>query len=255
MSPLAKRLSWIESPFNARWPIVIPIGLLLTASLIFRYTNLDLSVSSLFYDQQTETWPYFYSIWCTCFYRGGTYPAVLLVTLGGILTLIGAIIRRRRDWLKAGIFLLAVFGIGPGLIVNAGFKPNWGRPRPHQLEQFGGTHEFAAIGSPGELDNHNSSFPSGHAAVAFYLIAPAFLVRGRSPRLANLMLALGLAFGTGMSATRVMQGGHFASDVMWSAGIVYLTCVGLARLILFPRIAPSEAIARPAHGTRRTWCS
>ena len=86
------------------------------------------------------------------------------------------------------------------------------------------------------MATHNSSFPSGHAAVAFYLIAPAFLVHGRRPRLANSLLTLGFLFGACMSITRVVQGGHFASDVMWSAGIVYLTCVATARWVLMPRI-------------------
>ncbi|OYW24720.1 MAG: hypothetical protein B7Z55_01380, partial [Planctomycetales bacterium 12-60-4] len=84
--------------------------------------------------------------------------------------------------------------------------------------------------------NHNSSFPSGHAAVAFYLMAPAFIVHGRRPRLAKGLLLFGLLFGACMSATRVVQGGHFASDVIWSAGIVYFTCVGFAQLLLRPSV-------------------
>lgn len=233
---MGRYLGWVGRPFCTGWPVVIPLLGFLAISGVFRWTNLDLWISAQFYDPHTRSWPFFYSAWCTVFYRGGVYPAFALAVWSVGLLLWGLFVAHRRDWLRAGCFLLLVFALGPGLIVNTAFKQHWGRPRPHQLTDFGGQHEFAALGSPGKLGNHNSSFPSGHAAVAFYLMAPAFIANGRRPRLANGLLAAGLAFGACMSATRVMQGGHFASDVFWSAGILYFTSVTMARLILRPRV-------------------
>lgn len=235
-SAVDSQRKWFGSPFNSGWPIWWPAAGLLAMSFIFRWTSLDLEISKLFFDRASTQWSWFFSPTCTFFYRSGTYPAFCLVIVGVLLLLAGLVIPEKTDWRKAGVFLVLVICIGPGLIVNYAFKQHWGRPRPHQLAEFGGAHAFTPLGSPGHLATHNSSFPSGHAAVAFYLIAPAFLVHGRRPRLANGLLAMGLAFGTCMSVTRVVQGGHFASDVMWSAGIVYLTCVAMARWILTPRI-------------------
>lgn len=249
--PESERVSgpWIGAPFMANWPILWPLVGLLAATVLFRNTAIDLTISSWFYDRATQTWPWFYSPWCTFFYRGGTYPAVAIALLGGGLLLAGLCQRSVQNWRRAGLFLLVVFGLGPGLIVNYALKEHWGRPRPHQVSEFGGEFAYVPLGTPGPSITHNSSFPSGHAAVAFYLIAPAFVVPAQRPRLANGLLALGSIFGAGMSLTRVMQGGHFASDVLWSAGIVYLTCVLAARVLLSPRRSPWERDLVPVRAT------
>ncbi len=233
---MGRYVGWVGRPFCSGWPVLGPLLGLLVVSAMFRWTSLDLWVSAQFYDPHTRTWPCFHSVWCTVFYRGGVYPAFALAVWAVCLMLWGLCVAHRRDWLRAGVFLFLVFAVGPGLIVNTVFKQYWGRPRPSQLVEFGGRHQFVPVGSPGQLGTHNSSFPSGHAAVAFYLMAPAFIANGRRPRLANGLLAAGVMFGACMSATRVMQGGHFASDVLWSAGVVYFTAVGFAQLLLRPRV-------------------
>jgi hypothetical protein len=43
---------------------------------------------------------------------------------------------------------------------------------------------------------------------------------------------MGIVYGFGMSLTRVAQGGHFTSDVLWSGGIMYLVAAILARILL-----------------------
>ena len=45
---------------------------------------------------------------------------------------------------RATIFLISALIIGPGLIVNAGLKENWGRPRPLNVTEFGGPQHFVA---------------------------------------------------------------------------------------------------------------
>lgn len=226
----------IGSPFGSDWPIFLPMIGLLFVSLLFRWTNLDLAISALFYDPELREWPWFFSPWCTLFYRRGVYLPIGLTVMAGLLIVAGGMKRHRNDLVRSGLFLLLVFAIGPGVIINSGFKPYWGRPRPHQVQEFGGTETFTPIGTPGNLQSNNSSFPSGHAAVAFYMISPAFIVSGRRPRLARALFGLGFLFGVCMSLTRVIQGGHFASDVIWSAGVIYLTGALFARWLLRPRV-------------------
>ena len=70
--------------FRGRWPVVLPLLLLAGVTLLFRNTNLDLTISSWFYQPETGRWPWFFSAPCTAFYRLGIYPPFVLVTIGGV---------------------------------------------------------------------------------------------------------------------------------------------------------------------------
>lgn len=235
-SPLL-RPSWrqrLNSPwsFETRWWVIFPAVLLFAATLLFRNTDLDLKISSWFYDQSSREWAWFFWGPCTTFYRKGIYPPFLLGGCGGIMFVYGLWFRAAKSWRRAGLFLVLLMAIGPGLIVNLVFKTHWGRARPHEVQEFGGRHPYSPVGTPGPMLNRNSSFPSGHAALAFYMIAPAFLVGRKRPQLATVLFILGILYGLGMSLTRVAQGGHFASDVLWSGGIMYLVAAILAKRLL-----------------------
>ena len=70
-----------------------------------------------------------------------------------VLALYGALWLARRYGLKvfwaptgrAMIFLIATMIIGPGLIVNLGFKDHWHRPRPVQTQDFNGPESVHAL--------------------------------------------------------------------------------------------------------------
>jgi membrane-associated PAP2 superfamily phosphatase len=79
---------------------------------------------------------------------------------------------------------------------------------------------------------NGQSFPSGHAATAFYLLTPFFIFRRHARARAVGFLVLGLSYGALMGYARMVQGDHFASDVLWSLGFVYLTGLALSYLIL-----------------------
>lgn len=231
---------WIGRPFAAGWPVVWPAIFLLIFTAIFRWTNADTAISNLFYDRDIQQWTWFFHTGCTLFYRCGIYPAFVLFGIGIVMLHFGRVAKRWNVF-RAGLFLIMLFVIGPGIIVNHGFKNHWGRPRPHQIQEFSGPHAFVPVGTPGTLQQNNSSFPSGHAAVAFYLIGPAFLASPRHRGLSTKMMLCGLIFGGGMALVRVMQGGHFMSDVVWSAAVVYFTAVILSAVILRPTAARSTA--------------
>ncbi len=86
------------------------------------------------------------------------------------------------------------------------------------------------------------SFPSGHASMGFALGAPALLYRRRRPALAALFLAAGLIAGFAVGAARVVQGGHFPTDVLWAGVMVYVAAWTIHRLLL-PRFATTHACA------------
>ena len=129
---------------------------------------------------------------------------------------------------RSVLFLALGLALGPGLLVNVILKDNWGRPRPLQVQQFGGPLEFRPWYKTDGACPKNCSFVSGETSGAFWLVAPASLAPGPL-RLPAVALALGVGVLTGV--LRVAFGGHFPSDVLF-AGLLTLLIVALLRMIL-----------------------
>lgn len=173
------------------------------------------------------------------FYRGGAFflagnPLVRLVYRGVpvlatlyVLFLIGALLllsfaRRTTLWglgKKGYLYLLLAFALGPGLVVNVVLKDHVGRARPSQVVQFGGSKKFTPAFVLSDQVKHNGSFVCGHAAVGFSLVALALLLERRRRRLVFAGAVLG---GGLIGLVRMVQGGHFLSDVIFSFVFVYL---------------------------------
>ena len=133
-------------------------------------------------------------------------------------------------------YLAGTLLVGPGLIVETVLKPNWGRVRPDGLTDFGGTFPYAPPLLIAEGCTRNCSFVSGHAAVAFWLTAYAFLL---PPRHRRIGMALALIVGAAVGAMRVMQGAHFLSDVLYAGAIV----AGVNALAFHFMLAPRQETA------------
>lgn len=220
------------------WPIWRPLLATVILSLLIRKLDLDQKVSALFYDSVNRVWPLERAQPWLWFYRNGTLPPLVVGVLGAIVAVFGSRLAYTDDPRKikqirlGGLFLALLLIIGPGLLVNASLKSVWGRPRPLQCAEFGGEKAFLPVGEWASQSFPNSSFPSGHAAVAFYLMGLGFVVSPRQPWLRWSCFAGGMAYGVAMGLTRVLQGGHFLSDVLWAGALVYFVGVGLARFLI-----------------------
>ncbi|WAP70741.1 glycosyltransferase [Jiella pelagia] len=144
-----------------------------------------------------------------------------------ILAVLGALVVTPRPWFmkpSQGLYVLAVYAIGPGLIVNAILKNTIGRARPRNLAEFGGDLDFTPVWQLGGQCVRNCSFSSGEAAAAAAVLALVFVI----PRQDRLPLGLGLlAVAAMVSAARIAAGGHFLSDVLISWIIVLATIIAL----------------------------
>jgi len=128
--------------------------------------------------------------------------------------------RTIKETIKSpAIFLIITALLGPALTVNYLFKENMGRARPREIVEFGGDKIFAAPLEYSTECSSNCSFSSGHAAMAFYFTALAFLVPAAYQRL-TFILASFLGFVVGFG--RILQGGHFFSDVLFSFIVIMI---------------------------------
>ena len=210
--------------FNRAWPIVLLLGLVLLFRLI---PEIDLWFSGLFYDPEQG------------FYLKNALPErisyelfldlpYLLLPL--LLWLLFASWRwgsSRELPLRRGVlFLVVVLVLGPGLLVNALVKNNSGRARPVQVEQFGGERHFTPAFVVADQCEKNCSFVSGHAAMGFFFIAFAWVLKDRR------WLLYGGLIGGLVGLGRIIQGAHFLSDVIFSFVLVLLTTMLCARWLL-----------------------
>lgn len=134
------------------------------------------------------------------------------------------------------VYLAVTLALGPGLLVETLLKSHWGRARPNDTVYFGGEAAYTPPGWMAQECAHNCAFVSGHAALAFWMTAYAFLL---PPSLRRRGLLAGLALGGLVGAVRVIQGAHFLSDVVFAAALILTVNALMARLLL--RGAKSDA--------------
>lgn len=191
--------------------------------------------------------------WCTGWSVEGPRRLLIALFMMGCIaaSLLGmAAIYWRKHWTALDLarcwFLVAVLVIGPGLVANAIFKDNWGRARPREVVELGGTKPFTPPLLPATSCSRNCSFVSGEASSMFALfLAPALLLPGIRITLIGMAVCLGMAAG----AIRMMQGAHFLSDVLF-AGVFMALTVGLLHVAIFGLLRPGPMVlgrAQEAH--------
>jgi lipid A 4'-phosphatase len=224
-------------------PAGLLILLLLAACVVLFvfFPRVDLVFSGLFYDDGFHLRDHPVVVFL---HRFAGYPGNTL-GVAGLLLWLAALVLRRASLLgmqrRVGLFLALALVLGPGLAVNGVLKDHWGRARPVHVQEFGGEREFTPALVIADQCHRNCAFTSGHAAVAFYLLVPAFLLTGFRRR---VMLVIGLTWGTVVGMGRIVQGGHFLSDVVFSLIVVYLVAALLHRLMFGRSDGTSEAVRK-----------
>jgi len=194
-------------------------GTLIVVTGVFDYWDLDRRISSIFYTDSAGWFLNGKPPW-SWLYHYGTIPGVVL-TAGSLVLLVAGVVRPRyRPWRRYALLVFLTALIGGGLIVNSVLKPFWGRPRPGQVTEFGGQWEYRSPLQPG-VPGKGQSFPCGHCTMG-YIFVTLFFLRRHSPRLAYLGGAFGILYGVLVSVGRVVEGGHFPTDTVWSLGIILL---------------------------------
>ena len=197
------------------------IVLAIAAAVVFTaFPGIDLWVSGLFFRPGAG----FYlkdSWWAVAIYESIPIIAIT-VGAGSLLLLVHNLVRGRQVGPLSSrflLFMLVALAVGPGLVVNAGFKNNWGRARPRDVTEFAGEKTFTPALQLTDQCDRNCSFVAGHPSVVFWLAALGFAVAAGERRKRILLgaAALGLVAGLG----RIVQGGHFLSDVVFSGLAVF----------------------------------
>lgn len=216
---------------------------LISSLLLFKFPGIDIHISRIFFDKGfllEGRW------WQTVSREGVTYFLWLsMASVMGVYVL-GRLFKRESCPVdgKRVCYLLLVLVLGAGLIVNVILKDNFGRARPRDVEEFGGSKHFTpAFVVSGECDS-NCSFSSGEGAGAFFSLA---LASALSRRRAMHLAAVGL--GSLVSVSRIASGAHFFSDTVVSFFVMLIITDALYHYMILPeteREQPPVPDALPA---------
>jgi lipid A 4'-phosphatase len=207
---------------------VVLVVLALATIVLFAATDLDLVTIRPFYHPELERpWPVSNDPLWLFFYRSAPWITASLAVAGVALLITGVVRERSRQLRLYGTFILLAVILGPGLIINLVLKNHWGRARPRQLVEFGGSSVYSQPLVPFRASG--KSFPCGHCSVGYLYGIGWWVWRRSHPRWAAASLATGLAVGTLLGIGRLTDGGHYLSDAAWSA----LIALGIAHVLYY----------------------
>ena len=221
-------------------------------TLYFVTTDLDIRITGLFYNPAGTDTPTRFPVgelepwhW---FYENDRNLVYVMLAISLFFMVFGLVKKRYRPFLVYGSFIIVAYLIGPGLIVNALLKGTdigelyigWGRFRPKETVLFGGTEQYFSLWEPAFLyGGTGKSFPSGHPTSGLIFITLFFIFNNekfisrifgepneRKTLIIRLVkysgLGLSIFLGVMLGIARVVQGAHFASDVLYSFVFTWL---------------------------------
>ena len=112
------------------------------------------------------------------------------------------------------VFSSALFNLL--IVVNVILKDTWGRARPNDVLQLGGNEVFTPWFQVSDSCISNCSFVSGDASVGFSIIALFFVTKKPAYLWASVF------FGFLLGSVRMLEGGHFLSDVLLAGFLIFI---------------------------------
>lgn len=221
-----------EPPSNRRrlvwwgwWDFVFPLLLAVGISAWMTAGNRELRWQRAFVDPAGE-WPRGDLPFWQILYDLGPVPVLIVCALALAGLVAGFRSLRWRRWRRVLAYPILLLILGPGLVANLVFKEYWGRPRPREVAELGGRYPFETVFER-LASGDGKSFPCGHATMGFFFVAGYFLLRRSRPGWAAVFLAGALGWGALIGYARMIQGGHFATDVVWAAAMIFVCAAAI----------------------------
>ncbi|MFX0073042.1 MAG: phosphatase PAP2 family protein [Candidatus Hermodarchaeota archaeon] len=168
------------------------------------------------------------------FYYSGDIFASTATLVSLAIFLILAYNKNWRNYITIGISLILLY-IFANLIVHI-LKFTWGRVRFNDLSSDSDFTPWYVInqGNP-----ENDSFPSGHTSSAFTFLPLLMLTKNKnmSKKLKVFLIFSIVGFGMYVALGRVVVGRHYASDVLFSAGICSILTISFYKLLQIPKFS------------------
>ena len=140
-----------------------------------------------------------------------------------------------RNYIPIAISIILLF-IFTNVIVDI-MKIAWGRVRFEDLSSDSDFTPWYVINGP---DSNNESFPSGHTSSAFTFLPLLILTKNKkiSKKIKIILIFSVIGFGLYVALGRVLTGYHYASDVLFSAGICSILTISFYKIFQNSKFNP-----------------
>jgi lipid A 4'-phosphatase len=221
--------------------VALGLAFVSLSALFLLWPEIDLAVSRPFY-VPGQGFPLAEAAWAEALRwliwrmsEGVVALSLLLLGLAAIRRSLGSLGARE------GGFILLLYGLGPGLLVNGILKSYWGRARPASVTEFGGTLDFTPPLLIADECTRNCSFVSGEGAAAVALCISLIVILSRfrdrlSPFLFRALVSVAVFIALAGSLLRIAAGRHFLSDTLFAAVLVLAIAAALAPLLRSRRV-------------------
>lgn len=175
----------------------------------------------------------------------GGIPSYMMPVIYGLAAILFAMVliianrigeEKLRAYKGSGLVLL-VLVILEMVTVNV-LKIVWARPRMRSMESFEQFKYWFEIGGPASGEEFKS-FPSGHTANAFVMLAYTMFIPQDKKKLFTVATVFALTWGICVALSRVILGAHFLSDVFVGGYIAVVLFYGLNGWLNRPRAIKS----------------
>ena len=219
-----------------QWLLLLASALFLF--LAFEYTPLDMALERLFHDSINNVFPARRTWFFEDFMHDGIRRVTIFAVCAASVVCFFGIgeklhwLPRRNAWL-ALLGMLSIAGATPLLKIVTN------RHCPWSLLEFGGfaPHDTLLSPSPAGL-KAGRCFPSGHASSGYLWLVWFFALRPAGRRPARLALFAGLFLGGLFGLSRMAQGAHFLSHVLWSLWFAWTISLTLSLLLKIETNSP-----------------
>lgn len=201
-------------------PFFLSLIIFLIAIIFISVGNsIDIFISNLFYLEQERFILQSYDI-ITIFIRKIFLPFLIIYLL--ILPFVAIILPIKKIYfnfnfkIREVIFIFVTISFNLIVVVNILLKNSWGRARPNDILHLGGVNSFTPWFQFSDACNSNCSFVSGDAAVGFSIIVLFFITKNK------IFFWMALSFGSILGLIRILEGGHFLSDVILAAFFIFI---------------------------------
>ncbi len=215
---------------------------------------LDLYFSSLFYSPESG---FSDAAFCRFFFHYGEWFGLATGIVAASIFLLSFVLHRLKRWRRGALAITLTLVIGAGILTNVVMKGYLGRPRPKQIEEFGGHYAYRPYWQPNLEKNREpqKSFPSGHVAMGFYFLSFCLVGKRTGSRvLYRLGVLFTLTIGGTLMVVRVAQGGHFFSDVTFSPALMWWVALSIDKLTWEEVADPTlnQTLPDTSHGADET---